>query len=153
MTARFAIAIGRFYQDLAERLVGGAQAAFADGGFEEADEFDVPGAFELPLAADALARSGRVDAVVCLGVVVRGGTPHFDYVCRSVTDGCSRVALDRGMPVGFGVLTVDTLEQALERAGGAHGDKGRESVQAVLELLATLDEVNRAPAGRSPAPD
>ena len=94
----------------------------------------VPGAFEIPLAARELARTGRYDALVTLGVVIRGGTPHFDYVCRGVTDGLRDVMQATGVPVAFGVLTTDDVDQALARAGGADGNKGAEAAQAALEM-------------------
>ena len=119
-------------------LVTGAQRACADAGIEP-ELVRVPGAFELPVAAQAAARSGA-DAVVCLGVVIRGGTPHFEYVCSAVTEGLTRVALDEGVPVGFGVLTTDDEAQALDRAGlpESREDKGREAVEAALSTAVTL---------------
>ena len=140
---RVALVAARWHDEITDALLAGAQQACADCGVAAGDVevVRVPGAFELPVVALALARSEHVDAVVCLGVVVRGGTPHFDYVCRAVTDGCTRVALDTGVPVGFGVLTVDTVEQARARAGGAEGDKGREAVLAALETVAVLADV------------
>lgn len=130
---RLAIVATRWHADITDALLDGAEKAAAEAG-ATADTYRVPGAFELPVVAARCAES--YDGVVCLGVVVRGGTPHFDYVCRAVTDGCTRVALDHAKPVGFGVLTVDDLAQAKERL-----DKGREAVRAVIETLATLDAV------------
>ena len=143
---RLAVVATRWYADITDALVDGAVAAAVECGVaqDDVEVHRVPGAFELPVVAAALASSGRVDAVACLGVVVRGGTPHFDYVCRAVTDGCTRVALDTGIPIGFGVLTVDDLDQARARAGGDEGHKGREAVLAVLETATVLDAV-RAP--------
>ena len=140
---RVGLVATRWHPDITDALVAGALRACSDCGVadDDVEVVRVPGAFELPVVAAALAHSRRVDAVVCLGVVVRGGTPHFDYVCKAVTEGCTRVALDSGIPVGFGVLTVDTVEQAMERAGGAGGDKGREAVLAALETAAVLDGV------------
>ena len=122
-------------------LLAGAQRACADAGIEP-EIVRVPGAFELPLAAQAAARSGA-DAVVCLGVIIRGGTPHFDYVAGSVTDGLTRVVLDEGVPVGFGVLTCDDEAQALDRAGlpDSREDKGREAVEAALSTAVTVREL------------
>ena len=136
----FAIVVARFYEHLADRLVGGAQTAFADAGAGEADVFAVPGAFELPLAARYVAQSGRYDGVACLGAVIRGETAHFEYVCQSVTDGLTRVALDASTPVGHGVLTVDTIGQARARAGlpGSAEDKGWEATIAALATALTL---------------
>ena len=145
---RLAVVATRWYAEITDALVDGAVSAAVECGVsgDDVEVHRVPGAFELPVVAAALASSGRVDAVACLGVVVRGGTPHFDYVCRAVTDGCTRVALDTGVPVGFGVLTVDDLDQARARAGGAEGHKGREAVVAVLETAAVLDRVHGEPA-------
>ena len=112
-------------------------------GVETVESFTVPGAFELPLVAKYAAESGRFDAVVCLGAVIRGETDHYDYVCSSAADGITRVALDTGVPCGFGVLTVDTMEQALDRvAGGAKRDTGRHAVEAVLASLEVKDELS-----------
>jgi 6,7-dimethyl-8-ribityllumazine synthase len=131
---RFAIAVGRFYEDLAERLVTGAQGAFAEAGAGEADVFDVPGAFELPLAAKLVAESGNYDGVACLGAVIRGQTDHYDWVCAEAARGIQDVQLRTGVPCAFGVLTCDTMEQALERSGGGRRDSGRHAAEAVLAL-------------------
>ena len=131
---RFAIAVGRFYEELADRLVAGAQAAFAEAGAGEADVFDVPGAFELPLAAELAAESGRYDGVACLGAVIRGETDHYDYVCAESARGIQDVQLRTGVPCAFGVLTCDTMEQALARSGGGKRDSGRHAAEAVLAL-------------------
>ena len=130
----FAIAVARFYEDLAERLVGGAQAAFAEAGAGEADDFDVPGAFELPMAAKLAAESGRYDGVACLGAVIRGETDHYDWVCAEAARGIQDVQLRTGVPCAFGVLTVDTMEQALARSGGDKRDSGRHAAEAVVAL-------------------
>ena len=130
----FAIAVARFYEDLAERLVAGAQAAFAEAEAGEADVYDVPGAFELPLAAKICAESGRYDGVACLGAVIRGETDHYDWVCAESARGIQDVQLRTGVPCAFGVLTVDTMEQALARAGGDKRDSGRHAAEAVLAL-------------------
>ena len=131
---RFAIAVGRFYEDLAEQLVDGARAAFSEAGVGEVDVYDVPGAFELPLAALYAAESGRYDGVACLGAVIRGETDHYDYVCAESARGIQEVALRTHVPCSFGVLTVDTMEQALARAGGAKRHQGRHAAEAVLAL-------------------
>jgi len=128
-----AIVAGRWHGEIVDALLDGALRAAKDAG-ANAEVVRVPGAFEIPVVAARLAE--RYDAVVALGVVMRGGTPHFDYVCRAVTDGCVRVSLDSGKPVGFGVLTVDDEAQARERL-----DKGREAVRAVLETLLVLDGI------------
>jgi 6,7-dimethyl-8-ribityllumazine synthase len=137
----FAIAVGRFYEDLAERLVAGAKAAFAEDGDHTVEVFDVPGAFELPLAASYAAGSGRFAGVACLGAVIRGETSHYDFVCGEAARGVMRVQLDTGVPCAFGVLTVENMEQALARAGGDKRDQGRHAAEAVLcmaELRAKL---------------
>ncbi len=137
----FAIAVGRFYEELAERLVAGAQAAFAEAGSAEADVFDVPGAFELPMAAKLAADSGRYDGVACLGAVIRGETDHYDYVCAEAARGIQDVQLRTGVPCAFGVLTVDTMEQALARTGGDHRDTGYHAGQVVLRMAALRAEL------------
>jgi 6,7-dimethyl-8-ribityllumazine synthase len=137
----FAIAVARFYEDLAERLVAGAQTAFAAAGAGEADVFDVPGAFELPLAAKLCADSGRYDGVACLGAVIRGETDHYDWVCAESARGIQDVQLRTGVPCAFGVLTVDTMEQALARSGGDKRDSGRHAAEAVLALAAVRERL------------
>jgi 6,7-dimethyl-8-ribityllumazine synthase len=132
----FAIAVGRFYEELAERLVAGAQRAFEAAGVGAADVFDVPGAFELPLAALYLAQSGRYAGVACLGAVIRGETDHYDYVCSESARGIQDVQLRTGVPCAFGVLTVDTMEQALARTGGGKRDQGAHAAEAVMALAA-----------------
>jgi 6,7-dimethyl-8-ribityllumazine synthase len=127
---RYAIAVGRFYEDLAARLVDGAQRVF--GG--EADVFDVPGAFELPLAAKYCAESGRYAGVACLGAVIRGETSHYDYVCSEAASGIARVSLDTGVPCAFGVLTVENMEQALARSGGGKRHQGEDAARAVMQM-------------------
>jgi 6,7-dimethyl-8-ribityllumazine synthase len=136
----FAIAVGRFYEELADRLIAGAQRAFVLAG-EPADVFEVPGAFELPLAASYLAQSGRYDGVACLGAVIRGETDHYDYVCNEAARGIQDVQLRTGVPCAFGVLTVETMEQALERSGGDHRDTGYHAAQVVLRMAALRAEL------------
>jgi 6,7-dimethyl-8-ribityllumazine synthase len=131
---RYAIAVGRFYTDLADRLVAGAQRAFTAAGHEPADVYEVPGAFELPLAARYLADSGRYAGVACLGAVIRGETDHYDYVCAEAARGIQDVQLRSGIPCSFGVLTVDTMDQALARAGGGKRDSGEQAAEAVMAL-------------------
>jgi 6,7-dimethyl-8-ribityllumazine synthase len=137
----FAIAVGRFYEDLAERLLAGARAAFADAGPVEVEVFDVPGAFELPLAASYAARSGRFAGVACLGAVIRGETDHYEFVCSEAARGVMRVQLDTGVPCAFGVLTCTTMEQALARAGGGKRDQGRHAAEAVVRMAALRAEL------------
>ena len=132
---RFAIAVGRFYEDLAERLVAGAQRAFAAAG-SEADVFDVPGAFELPLAAAYLTATGRYAGVACLGAVIRGETDHYDYVCAEAARGIQDIQLRTGVPCAFGVLTVENMDQAIARTGGGKRDQGEHAAEAVLALAA-----------------
>jgi 6,7-dimethyl-8-ribityllumazine synthase len=140
---RFAVVVSRFNHLLCVRLLEAANACLCRRGADPDDIHVawVPGAFELPLAARSLAATGRYDAVITLGAVVRGGTPHFDYVCAGVTEGIQDVMRDTGVPVAFGVLTTDDVEQALERAGGAVGNKGEEAALAVLEMCALRDEL------------
>jgi 6,7-dimethyl-8-ribityllumazine synthase len=130
---RFAIVIGRFYEDLAERLVGGAMAAFDEAG-ATVETFDVPGAFELPLAAWYAAHSGRYAGVACLGAVIRGETSHYDYVCAEAARGIQDVQLRTGVPCAFGVLTVENMDQALARTGGGKRDQGRHAAEAVIHM-------------------
>jgi 6,7-dimethyl-8-ribityllumazine synthase len=137
----FAIAVARFYEDLAERLVAGATATFADAGHADVEVFDVPGAFELPLAASYAAASGRFAGVACLGAVIRGETDHYDYVCSEVARGVMRVQLDTGVPCAFGVLTCATMEQALARAGGDKRDQGRHAAEAAIAMAALRAEL------------
>jgi 6,7-dimethyl-8-ribityllumazine synthase len=140
----FAIAIGRFYEDLAERLVTGAVSRFAEDGHTDVEVFDVPGAFELPLAASYAVRSGRFAGVACLGAVIRGDTDHYEHVCAETARGVMQVQLDTGVPCAFGVLTCETMQQALERAGGGKRDQGRNAAEAVI-AMARLREQLTAP--------
>lgn len=144
---RLAIIAASWHTEIMDGLLDGARRAAAEAG-AEVIELRVPGSFELPVAAARLAP--HVDAVAALGVVIRGGTPHFEYVCQAATAGLTQVAVGTGVPVGFGVLTVDTVEQALDRAGlpGSREDKGREAVEAALATALTLDAV----APRAPRP-
>ena len=139
--ARVAIVAASWHQEVMDGLVDGALRACAEAGIDAPTLVRVPGSFELPVVADRLARDH--DAVIALGVVIRGGTPHFDYVCAAATDGLSRVALDHGVPLGFGLLTCDDDQQARDRAGlpGSVEDKGHEAAAAALataEVLAGL---------------
>ena len=137
---RFAIVVARFYEDLADQLVAGARGVFERAGAAEVDVHDVPGAFELPLAALLCARSGRYAGIACLGAVIRGETDHYDYVCAEAARGIARVGLDTEVPCAFGVLTVDTMEQAVARAGGGKRHSGEDAARAVLRM-ARLREV------------
>lgn len=135
---RVAVVAARFNADVVDRLVAGARDELARHGCVVADTVHVPGAFEVPVVVQRLAASGDHEAVVALACVVRGGTPHFEYVCTAVTTGCEAVARTTGVPVGFGVLTVDTLDQALARARGSEGDKGAEAAQAAVATALVL---------------
>ena len=133
---KFGIVVARFNELLSTRLLSGAQDALVRHGATAADidVAGVPGAFEIPMVAAKLAASGRYDAVLALGVVIRGGTPHFDYVAAEVSKGVAKVGLDTGVPVMFGVITADTIEQAVERAGTKAGNKGWEAAEAAIEM-------------------
>jgi 6,7-dimethyl-8-ribityllumazine synthase len=143
---RVALCVARFYEDLADALVEGARDALEEAGLTDIDIHTVPGAFELPLAAKYAAESGRYVAIVCLGAVIRGETDHYDYVCAEAARGISQVQLLTGVPVGFGVLTVETVEQARERVkGGSKRDSGRHAVEAVLASLAIKRQLAERP--------
>jgi 6,7-dimethyl-8-ribityllumazine synthase len=133
MAERWAIAVGRFYEDLAERLVVGATRVFEEAG-GTVEVHDVPGAFELPLAAKYCAESGRYAGVACLGAVIRGETDHYDYVCGEAAAGIARVSLDTGVPCSFGVLTVHSMAQALARAGDGKRHQGEDAARAVVRM-------------------
>lgn len=140
---RFAIVVSRFNDFISSRLVEGAMDALKRHGATEEQVIlvKVPGAFETPLAAKKLAESGQYDAVICLGAVIRGATPHFDYVAAEVSKGIASVALESNVPVTFGVLTTDTLEQAIERAGSKSGNKGSEAAIAAIEMANLYKEL------------
>ncbi len=139
--ASVAIVASSWHETVMNGLIAGAVKALEEAGIEY-EVFRVPGSFELPLGVQAAAEND-FDAVVALGVIIRGGTPHFDYVCKAATDGLMRVNLDTGVPVGFGLLTCDTEEQAIERAGLAQSkeDKGAEAAHAVLAMLSLLNDM------------
>ncbi len=141
MSAAFAIVVGRFYEELAERLVSGAQAAFAEAGQDAVEVFEVPGAYELPLAASYAARSERFAGVACLGAVIRGETDHYDFVCAEAARGIMDVCLQTGVPCAFGVLTCETMEQALARSGGGTRDQGRHAAEAVMRMAALREQL------------
>ena len=142
MSGSYAVVVGRFYAELAERLLAGAKAEFESRGAATIEVFDVPGAFELPLAASYAAASGRFDGVACLGAVIRGETDHYDFVCAQSAAGIMRVALDTGVPCAFGVLTCETMEQALARAGGDKRDQGRHAAEVVMRMAALRAELS-----------
>jgi 6,7-dimethyl-8-ribityllumazine synthase len=137
----YAIVVGRFYEDLAERLVAGALGAFDGAGEHEVSVFDVPGAYELPLAASFAARSGRFAGVACLGAVIRGDTDHYDFVCAQSAAGVMSVQLQTGVPCAFGVLTCESMEQALARSGGGKRDTGRHAAEAVMRMAVLRKEL------------
>ena len=145
---RFGIVVARFNEFITTRLLAGAMDALRRHGVAEAD-IDVawvPGSFEIPLVAQRMAATGRYDAVICLGAVIRGATAHFDYVAAGAATGVARAALDTGVPVIFGILTTDTIEQAMERAGTKAGNKGAEAAVAAIEMANLLREL-QMPSG------
>jgi 6,7-dimethyl-8-ribityllumazine synthase len=133
---KFAIVVSRFNEFISTRLLDGAMDALKrhDADMENVDVAWVPGSFEIPLVAAKLAESGRYDAVICLGAVIRGSTPHFEYVAAEVSKGIARVNLDKGVPTVFGIITSDTIEQAVERAGAKQGNKGWQAAQTAVEM-------------------
>ena len=143
---RIALCVARFYGDLADALESGARDALAEAGITDVDSFEVPGAFELPLISRFAAESGRYAAIVALGAVIRGETDHYDYVCSETARGIQEIQLRTGIPIGFGVLTVDSAEQARARVkGGSKRDSGRHAVEAVLASLAVKRELAERP--------
>ncbi len=140
---RFAIIASRFNDVITRRLIDGAIDCLSRHGAKE-DQYSVilcPGSFELPLIARHTLDSGKFDALICLGAVIRGDTPHFDYIAAEVTKGLAHLSLDSGIPVAFGVLTTNTMEQALERAGLKHGNKGWEAALTAIEMVNLIDSV------------
>ena len=140
---RIGMVVARFNSFIAEKLLDGAMDSLLRSGVQRADIVvaRVPGAFEIPLVAQKMAKSGRFDAVLCLGAVIRGATPHFDYVAGEVAKGTAQVMLATGVPILFGVLTTDTIEQAIERAGTKAGNKGAECAQGAIEMVNLLREM------------
>ena len=138
--SRFGIVLGRFNSFIGERLLEGTMDALLRHGAdaEQIDVARVPGSFEIPLAAKRMAVSGRYDAIICLGAVIRGATPHFDYVSSEVSKGIASVSLDSNVPIAFGVLTTDTVEQAVERAGTKAGNKGFDAALSAIEMVNLL---------------
>lgn len=140
---KFAIVAARFNELITSKLIGGADDALVRHG-AAADDIDmiwVPGAFEIPLAAQKLAASGKYDAIICLGAVIRGSTPHFDYVCAEVSKGVAQVSLKHNVPVAFGVLTTEDIEQAIERAGTKAGNKGFDAAMGAIEMANLMKEI------------
>lgn len=140
---RFGIIVSRFNDFICERLLGGALDALRRNGADDQniEVFKVPGAFEIPLMAKKAAATGRYDAVICLGAVIRGATPHFDYVAGEVSKGIANVSLDTSTPIAFGVLTTDTIEQAIERAGTKSGNKGWDAALAAIEMANLMKQL------------
>ena len=141
---RYAIVVGRFNQFVVDSLVEGAVDALVRHGVGEDNitVIRVPGAYEIPLAAQAVAEKGDVDAIIALGAVIRGSTPHFDYVAGESASGLNKVQMDTGVPCAFGVLTVDTIEQAIERAGTKAGNKGSEAALVAIEMVSVLRQIS-----------
>ena len=141
---RYAIVVGRFNQFVVDSLVEGAVDALVRHGVYEDNitVVRVPGAYEIPLAAQAVAEKGDVDAIIALGAVIRGSTPHFDYVAGESASGLNKVQMDTGVPCSFGVLTVDTIEQAIERAGTKSGNKGAEASLVAIEMVSVLRQIS-----------
>ena len=144
---KFALVVSRFNDFISSRLLEGALDALRRHGArdEDCDVYWVPGSFEIPLVTQRLARSGRYDAVVCLGAVIRGETSHFQYIASEVTKGIAQVALATGVPVAYGVITPDTLEQAIERAGTKAGNKGAQAALSAVEMVNLLKQVAAIP--------
>ncbi len=143
---KFALVASRFNDFITDRLIGGAVDGLERSGAKEADIeiIKVPGAFEIPLVAKKLATAGRHDAVICLGAVIRGATPHFEYVSAEVSKGVAQIGMETGVPVIFGVVTTDTIEQAIERAGAKSGNKGWSAAMAAVEMVNLLEAIDRA---------
>ncbi len=141
---RYAIVVGRFNQFVVDSLVEGAVDALVRHGVDEDNitVIRVPGAFEIPLAAQAVAEKGDVDAIIALGAVIRGSTPHFDYVAGESASGLNKVQMDTGIPCSFGLLTVDSIEQAIERAGTKSGNKGAEASLVAIEMVSVLRQLS-----------
>ena len=137
---RFAIVVARFNSFITERLLGGAIDGLVRHGAKEKeiDVVRVPGSWELPLAVSEVAKSGKYDAILCLGAVIRGDTPHFDYVAGEATKGVSQVSMQTGVPIAFGVLTTNTVEQAVDRAGAKQGNKGFDAAMTAIEMAKVL---------------
>ncbi len=140
---KFGIIVSRFNSFIAERLLEGALDTLTRSGAkaEDIEVVRVPGAYEIPLVSGRMARSGRYDAVICLGVIIRGSTPHFDFVANEAAKGIAQVGMETGLPVIFGVLTTDTIEQAIERAGSKAGNKGSECAAAAVEMVDVLKQL------------
>ena len=141
---KLAVVVGRFNSLISDKLLTGAVSAFVRGGGDEKDitVVKVPGSFEIPLAALKLARSKQYDGVLCLGAVIRGGTPHFDYIASEVAKGIAHVNMETAVPAAFGIITSDNLEQAIERAGTKQGNKGEEAMLALIETVNVMKKIS-----------
>jgi 6,7-dimethyl-8-ribityllumazine synthase len=142
---KFGMVLSRFNNFIAERLLEGALDALKRSGAEEEDctVARVPGAFEIPLAAKKMVKSGRYDAIICLGCVIRGATPHFEYIATEVTKGIAHLSLENDIPISFGVLITDTIEQAIERAGTKVGNKGFDAAMSAIEMANLMKEIGK----------
>lgn len=140
---KFALVAGRFNDFIVDKLIGGAVDYLVRHGCskENLTLIKVPGAFEIPVVTKKLAASGKYDGIVVLGTVIRGATPHFDYVCNECTKGVAQISLENNLPIGFGVLTCDTIDQAIERAGSKAGNKGVEAASAMLETVRVMEQI------------
>ena len=150
---RIALVVSAYHDFVTSRLEAGARAALREAGLDEADiaTFSVPGAYELAQAAHRLAESGEWQGIVCLGCLIRGETPHFEYIAQAAAHGIMRASQATGLPIGFGVLTTHTAEEALARAGDGPANKGREAALAVLEMVALYDRIRGREPRRGPA--
>lgn len=141
---KIAIIVSKFNSEITSRLLSGAKNELTKLSIDEKqiEIFEVPGAIEIPLIAKLLAKAGQVNAIICLGAVIRGETSHYDYVCKQVSDGCAKIMLDFEIPVIFGVLTTETEEQALARCGGSQGNKGADAAAAAIEMINLIKNIN-----------
>lgn len=141
---KFSLVVSRFNEFITKKLIEGAQDALLRHGVNEADIETawVPGAFEIPLVAQKLAQTKRYDAVICLSAIIRGGTPHFDYIAAEVTKGIAKTTLDTGLPITYGVITADTLEQAIERAGAKEGNRGFQAAVNAIEMVNLVKDIS-----------
>lgn len=142
---KIAIVVGRFNSMITDKLLSGAVSAIVRGGGDENDitVLKVPGSFEIPLAAQKLAQSKKFDGILCLGAVIRGGTPHFEYIASEVAKGIAQVNMSTGVPTAFGIITADNLEQAIERSGTKQGNKGEEAALSLIEMINVLNKVGK----------
>lgn len=142
---KFGIVVGRFNEFLSTRLLDGALDALKrhDVADKDMEVAWVPGSFEMPLVAKKMAESGKYDGVICLGVVIRGGTPHFDYICSEVSKGIAKINYDSGVPAAFGIITADTIEQAIERAGTKAGNKGWQAAVSAIEMANLIKSIQK----------